>query len=381
MTMQHQNASGTSTLLGGLVNNHNYPVSHDQLLYRTRPQETADRRIGAAGANMARVAPCAFGDLLRFHRSAAGLTQGELAEQSRVSVRCLSDLERGLRLRPRRWTLQALIQALQLSATDEIAFRNAARPLPFASLGPALDSAALPPTVRTVLIADIRGYTRYLVEQGNDAGAALATRFATLVRLVLEPAGGQLVELRGDEVLAVFPSVRQAVHAAVDLQQQCAAEDPVPVGVGLDVGELVEVEGGCLRGLALNLAARLCSVAEAGEVLVSDTVRHLAHKLTGLRYQDRGMLPLKGFPEPVRVFQVLADCTEVSDSGRHPELEGETYGLEPLAEVASGTARATRTCSLSATLCQAKTALAQLWRLLTLLATRGYLGDTVKREQ
>jgi hypothetical protein len=225
--------------------------------------------------------------------------------------------------------------------------------------------------VRTILIADIRGYTRYLVEQGNDAGAALTKRFATIVRLVLEPRGGHVVEQRGDEVLAVFPSVRQAVYAAVELLQQCAAGDPVPVGVGLDVGELVEVEGGSLRGLALNLAARLCSEAEAGEALVSDTVRHLAHKPSGLRYQDRGMLHFRGFPEKVRVLKILADCTEVSDTGWHPESEAEVDGLEPQAEVAWGRSQATRHFGLSAILGQAKAVLAQLWGPLTFLATRG----------
>src|SRR5215467_14996273 len=57
-----------------------------------------------------------FGDLLRRHRLAAGLTQEELAARAGLSVRGLSDLERGARLAPRRETVQLLAEALHLSA-------------------------------------------------------------------------------------------------------------------------------------------------------------------------------------------------------------------------------------------------------------------------
>jgi len=68
-----------------------------------------------------------FGDLLRRHRLAAGLTQEELAAQARLSVRGLSDLERGARLAPRRETVQLLAEALQLSAAERTRLEAAAR--------------------------------------------------------------------------------------------------------------------------------------------------------------------------------------------------------------------------------------------------------------
>ena len=68
-----------------------------------------------------------FGDLLRRSRLAAGLTQEELAAQAGLSVRGLSDLERGARLAPRRETLQLLAEALQLSAAERTRLEAAAR--------------------------------------------------------------------------------------------------------------------------------------------------------------------------------------------------------------------------------------------------------------
>lgn len=163
--------------------------------------------------------------------------------------------------------------------------------------------------VRTFPIADVRGYTRFTVEHGDEAAAKLAARFAAIARRIVAAHEGEVVELRGDEALAVFSSARQALRAALGLQEAFAQETMVDpgtsfkVGIGLDAGEAVPVEGG-YRGTALNLAARLCSLAGPGEVLASDGVIHLARKLDGLEYAERGAVELKGFDDPVRVVEV-----------------------------------------------------------------------------
>ena len=162
--------------------------------------------------------------------------------------------------------------------------------------------------IRTFVIADVRGYTRFTQEHGDEAGARLAARFATVVREEIESSGGTLVELRGDEALTVFRSPRQALRAAVALQRRCAEELrndpslPLRIGAGIDAGEAVPVEGG-YRGGALNLAARLCSLAKAGEVLVSEGAMLLARRVEEIEYHDRGRVELKGLREPVRYYQ------------------------------------------------------------------------------
>jgi class 3 adenylate cyclase len=167
--------------------------------------------------------------------------------------------------------------------------------------------------VRTFLIADVRGYTRFTEEYGDEVAARLAAKFADVVQEGVEARGGSVIEIRGDEALAVFRSARQAIRAAVDLQAQfdeetqADSELPLRVGIGIDSGEAVVLEDGSYRGAALNIAARLCGRAHGGEVLISEGTSRLAGRLAGVRYVDRGRAHLKNVSEPVHTFQVYPE--------------------------------------------------------------------------
>ncbi len=213
------------------------------------------------------------------------------------------------------------------------------------SPSPASPSGTPETELRTFLIADIRGYTTYCREHGDEAGAALASRFAELVAEVVTARDGRLLELRGDEALVVFVSARKALRAAVDLQARfVAAALPRGVGIGLDAGEAVPVDGG-YRGTALNLAARLCGEAGAGETLASEAVIHLAAKLDGIAYVDAHAVKLKGYRESVRVVVVMpserakghriasGDGAHGGDRTRYAVLGGVAVGI--IAVVAS----------------------------------------------
>jgi class 3 adenylate cyclase/sugar lactone lactonase YvrE len=254
--------------------------------------------------------------LVRRYRREAELTQEALAERAGLSVRLVRDIEAGSRHRPREDTVRLLADALGLSGEERAGFERVAREVPRfateASGFPESSAGRSAPQVLTFLIADIRGYSRFTEEQGDEEAAALTMRFAHIAREMVEAREGQIVELRGDEILAVFSSVRQALRAAVDLQARLAHELadnpslPLRVGIGLDTGEVVAVDGG-YRGAALNLASRLCSLAGPGEVLISAGVVHLVRKLDGLSYVERGEVQIKGFAEPVRVTQLVPD--------------------------------------------------------------------------
>jgi branched-chain amino acid transport system substrate-binding protein len=166
--------------------------------------------------------------------------------------------------------------------------------------------------VRTFLIADVRGYTSFTQAHGDEAAGALAARFAELAREAISAAGGEVIELRGDEALCVFHSARQALRAALDLQTRFRVREdgepvfPLGIGVGLASGEAVPMEGG-YRGGALNLAARLCSVAGPGQILASETVTSLAGAVEGLRFVPRRGVRLKGMETPVRPIEVVPE--------------------------------------------------------------------------
>ncbi len=194
-----------------------------------------------------------------------------------------------------------------------------------------IGGAAADSRIRTFLIADVRGYTLFTQERGDEAATKLAARFAGIARQVVERHGGSVIELRGDEALAVFDSARQAIRAATVLAGRFLEETeadptlPLRVGVGLDAGEAVPLESG-YRGGALNLAARLCGQAGAGEVLLSQGVMHLARKVEGIRLLDRGQLHLKGLDEPVHVYRAVPEQGDPAEGFRRfappPPLRG-----------------------------------------------------------
>jgi WD40 repeat protein len=136
-----------------------------------------------------------------------------------------------------------------------------------------------------------------------------------------------VIELRGDEALAVFESPSQAVRAAVEFQATCAEESeadpafPLPVGIGIDSGEAVPVEDG-YRGVALNTAARLCSNAGAGQVLVTRTIVDSTEAAdAGITFVERGPASFKGFEQAVDVIEALASQASVAPPRVSPTLE------------------------------------------------------------
>src|SRR5947209_16300467 len=183
--------------------------------------------------------------------------------------------------------------------------------------GPAKDARDSAP-IRTFLIADIRGYTTFTQTHGDEAAAHLASAFADIATDVVVAQGGRVQELRGDEAMCVFASPRAAIRAAVELQRRFVERTlsdpafPFGVGIGIDAGEAVRVKGG-FRGGALNLAARLCSIAAAGEILASREAVHLARQIDAVDYVERGPVALKGIDPPPVVVRVVPRPNPAAD--------------------------------------------------------------------
>jgi class 3 adenylate cyclase/ABC-type branched-subunit amino acid transport system substrate-binding protein len=162
---------------------------------------------------------------------------------------------------------------------------------------------------RAFLFADLRDYTRYAESHGAAAAATLLERYRALVRTEVARSEGAEIRTEGDSFYVVFPSASSAVLcglAIVAAADQASVEDPgapIRVGIGIHAGETVETADGFV-GPAVNQAARICSVAAAGEVLVSDTVRVLSEAVLPVVFHARGRQRLKGVPNPVALFAV-----------------------------------------------------------------------------
>jgi adenylate cyclase len=104
--------------------------------------------------------------------------------------------------------------------------------------------------------------------------------------------------------MASFASASAALECAITVQRGVAERDDANLGVhiGLNAGEPI-VDERDLFGTSVDLARRVCDEASGGEILVSDVVRQLAAGKDFL-FSDRGVADLKGFDEPVRLFEV-----------------------------------------------------------------------------
>ena len=160
---------------------------------------------------------------------------------------------------------------------------------------------------RTVLFTDMEGSTS-LTQRLGDAGAMAVIRaHDRIVGEALGRNGGSEVKHTGDGLMAAFPSVVGAIESAVQIQSGLAEAEmrgiPVRVRIGMSAGEPI-TERNDLFGAVVQLAARLCSRAEPGSVLVSNAVHDLALG-KGFVFRKRGSLSLKGFDERVPIFEVV----------------------------------------------------------------------------
>ena len=154
----------------------------------------------------------------------------------------------------------------------------------------------------TVMFTDIVDSTKRASELGDRQWRTLLDRHDDTVRQQLARFRGQEVKNLGDGFLATFDGPARAVRCAASI-----SESVRPLGIavrsGLHTGE-VELKRDDVAGIAVHIAARVAAEAEAGETVVSSTVRDLVAG-SGLRFQDRGIRSLKGLPEEMHLYSVL----------------------------------------------------------------------------
>jgi adenylate cyclase len=182
-------------------------------------------------------------------------------------------------------------------------------------LGLETEEAAEPVPVRTrdrgglatILFTDVEGSTE-LTQRLGDAKAREALRaHERIVREALRAHGGSEVKAMGDGFMASFSSARRALECAIAMQRAFAAhnesaEEPIRVRIGLNAGEPIAEEED-LFGTAVIMAARIAANAEGGEILAANVVRELAAG-KGFLFSDRGDVALRGFEDPVRLYEV-----------------------------------------------------------------------------
>jgi len=161
--------------------------------------------------------------------------------------------------------------------------------------------------VHTILFTDVEGSTALTQRLGDAKAREVLRAYERIVREALSSHGGSEVKALGDGFMASFSSGTRALDCAIAVQRAFAehnesAEEPLRVRIGLNAGEPIAEEKD-LFGTTVIVAARIAARAEGGEILAANVVRELAAG-KGFLFADRGDVALRGFEDPVRLYEV-----------------------------------------------------------------------------
>ncbi len=162
-----------------------------------------------------------------------------------------------------------------------------------------------------ILSADVKGYSR-MMRDDEDSTIRTLTNYRSAISNLIQKFRGHVVDATGDNLLAEFTSVVDAVNCAVEIQRELAernAELPeerkMDFRIGVNLGDVVEEEGR-IYGDGINIAARMEGLAEAGGVCISGIVYDSVESKFGLEYEFLGEKEVKNIDKPVRAYRVLS---------------------------------------------------------------------------
>jgi adenylate cyclase len=169
-----------------------------------------------------------------------------------------------------------------------------------------------------ILSADVKGYSRLMGEDEEWTLRTLNT-YKEVMRSLIQQYRGRVVNAPGDNVLAEFASVVDAVQCAVEIQQVLRARNALlpenrrmEFRIGINLGDVIE-EGDSIYGDGVNIAARLEGLAASGGICISGSAYEQIENKLPLRYQYLGEHQVKNITKPVRVYQAQIEPEEPSE--------------------------------------------------------------------
>jgi adenylate cyclase len=172
-----------------------------------------------------------------------------------------------------------------------------------------------------ILSADVKGYSR-LMGEDDEATVRTIKAYREVISKIVQKHRGRVVDSPGDNILAEFASVIDAVGSAVEIQDELRmrnAELPedrkMEFRIGVNLGDVIHEEER-IYGDGVNVAARVESLADPGGICVSGTVFDQIESKLPLGYEFLGEQSVKNIPKPVRIYKALMD----------PEVVGKVIG-------------------------------------------------------
>jgi adenylate cyclase len=174
-----------------------------------------------------------------------------------------------------------------------------------------------------ILSADVVGYSR-LMDDNEEATVRTLNAYRDSMRALILQHRGRVVDTTGDNLLAEFTSVVDALGCSVKIQQELSErntdlppERKMEFRIGVNVGDVIEEEDR-IYGDSVNIAARVEALAEAGSICITGRAYDQVKNKLEFGYQFLGEHSVKNIPEPVRVYKVLTE----------PESAGKVLGVK-----------------------------------------------------
>ncbi|NIN01158.1 MAG: hypothetical protein GTO24_24615, partial [candidate division Zixibacteria bacterium] len=185
-----------------------------------------------------------------------------------------------------------------------------------------------------ILSADVKGYSR-LMREDEVATVETLKAYRELMASLIKQHRGRVVDSPGDNVLAEFGSVVDAVECAVEIQKDLRARNAelpenrrMEFRIGINLGDVIK-EGKRIYGDGVNVAAHLESLAEPGGICISGIAYDQVKKKLNLEYEFVGKKSLKNIEEPADVYRVLS----VPDAEAHRVIKAKVERMAfPLPE-------------------------------------------------
>ena len=173
-----------------------------------------------------------------------------------------------------------------------------------------MNGTGLKQRLAAILAADAAGFSRLMASDDRATVAALDAARGVF-RTQIEAHHGQVIDMAGDSVLAVFQTAAGAVAAAIEVQKELGlaaaaapAERQMRFRIGVHLGDVIEKADNTVYGDGVNIAARLQALAEPGGVTVSDAVRGAVRGRISAEFVDQGEQQVGHNDHPVRAFKV-----------------------------------------------------------------------------
>jgi TolB-like protein/class 3 adenylate cyclase/Tfp pilus assembly protein PilF len=162
-----------------------------------------------------------------------------------------------------------------------------------------------------ILSADVEGYSR-LMDDDEEATVRTLKTYRTAINDLVQQYRGRIVDSPGDNILAEFSSVVDAVNCSVEIQRELAERNTelaynrqMQFRIGVNLGDVIEDDGN-IYGDGVNIAARVESLADAGGICISGRAHDQVENKLGLEYEDLGKHEVKNISRPIQVYRVLS---------------------------------------------------------------------------